>query len=44
MKLEMNESGWPKLKAMRKDHIFPIRGQPISPGGREHCLPVNMPI
>ncbi|KAJ0444007.1 hypothetical protein HanIR_Chr16g0827041 [Helianthus annuus] len=30
----MNESGSPDLKARRKDHMFPMKGQPKSPGGR----------
>ena len=35
------ESGRPYLKAMRKDHILPMMGNPISPGGREYCLSPN---
>ena len=38
IKLEMKESGSVDLKALRKDHILPINGQPRSPGGREYLF------
>jgi hypothetical protein len=34
----MKESGSLDLNALRKDHIFPIKGHPMSPGGKEYCL------
>jgi len=34
-KLRMKESGSLDLKAVRKDHIFPMKGQPKSPRGSE---------
>lgn len=37
-KLEMKEAGLLDLKARRKDHMLPRKGQPKSPGGREYCL------
>ena len=40
--LDMNESGSPYLKANRKDHMFPIKGHPISPGGSGYCSLPNL--
>ena len=38
MKVRMKESGSLDLKALRKDHILPMKGQPKSPGGSEYCF------
>lgn len=38
----MKESGSLDLKARRKDHMLPRKGQPKSPGGREYCLSPNL--
>lgn len=32
----MKESGSVDLKALRNDHILPMKGQPKSPGGSEY--------
>lgn len=37
-KEEMKESGSLDLKALRKDHMLPMKGHPMSPGGREYCF------
>ena len=42
MKMRMKESGSLDLKALRKDHIFPMKGQPKSPGGSEYCFSPNL--
>lgn len=37
-KEEMKESGLLDLKALRKDHIVPMKGQPKSPGGNDNLF------
>lgn len=40
---EMNESGLLDLKALRKDHIVPMKGQPKSPGGNDDLTVLSLP-
>lgn len=35
MNLETKESGLLDLKALKKDHMWPIKGKPRSPGGKD---------
>lgn len=37
-KESIKESGRVDLKARRKDHIFPMKGKPKSPGGRAYLV------
>jgi hypothetical protein len=38
IRLVMNESGWPDEKFLMNVNRLPIRGHPISPGGKGYSL------